>query len=73
MKIKFLFTLILSLFAFGAANAQKAAIKTNLLYDVTLSPNLGVELKLAPKWTFDLSGNLNAWAVDNKRWKHWLV
>lgn len=26
MKIKFLFTLILSLFAFGAANAQKAAI-----------------------------------------------
>ena len=73
MKFKILFTLFLSLLVFGTANAQKVALKTNLLYDVALSPNIGIEAKLAPKWTFDLSGNINAWAVDNKRWKHWLV
>lgn len=27
-------------------NAQHAAVKTNLLYDATLTPNLGVELGL---------------------------
>ena len=49
MKFKILFTLFLSLLVFGTANAQKVALKTNLLYDVALSPNIGIEAKLAPK------------------------
>ncbi len=57
----------------GAVRAQKVALKTNLLYDAALSPNLGIEVGLAPKWTFDLSGNVNAWKVDDRYWKHWLV
>lgn len=70
--------LILSLcvtFGFAeTAQAQKWAVKTNLLYDATTSMNLGVEFALAEKWTFDLSGNWNPWTFsDNMKWKHWLV
>lgn len=55
-------------------SAQNVALKTNLLYDATATVNLGLEVGLAPKWTFDLSGNLNAWApFGDMRWKHWLV
>lgn len=58
-----------------SAPAQEAAVKTNLLYDTALlTANAGVEIGLAPKWTFDLSGNLNAWELSGgKKWKHWLV
>lgn len=55
------------------ANPQ-AAIKTNLLYDATLSPNLGVELTVAPHWSVELSGNYNGWNIsDTRRWKHWFL
>lgn len=57
-----------------AANAQKAAVKTNLLYDATATINAGVEFGLAPRWTLDVSGNYNAWTMpENRKWKHWLV
>ena len=52
--------------------AQKAAMKTNLLSDAFLNVNFGVEIGLAPKWTLDLRGDVNAWALsDDRRWKHW--
>lgn len=53
--------------------AQTAGIKTNLLYDATLSPNIGVEIGLAPKWTVDISGNFNGWSVGKRQWKHWFI
>lgn len=50
------------------------AIKTNLLYDATLTVNLGAEFRLAPRWSLDVSGNYNGWSISDKtRWKHWLV
>ena len=56
------------------AYAQKAAVKTNLLYDATTTLNLGVEVGIAHRWTIDLSGNLNPWTFsDNTKWKHWLI
>lgn len=56
------------------ANAQELGLKTNLLYDATMTVNLGAELKVAPKWSIDLSGNLNAWTLSHsRRWKHWMV
>lgn len=67
-----LFT-ILILAAATLCHAQKVALKTNLLYDATLTANIGAEVKLAPQWTGDLSGNLNAWAINDHRWKHWLI
>lgn len=61
-----------ALFALSA-NAQ-VGVKTNLLYDAALTPNIGIEFGLAPKWSLDVSGNLNLWKLDNgRRWKHWLV
>lgn len=54
--------------------AQRFAVKTNLLYDVTSTLNLGMEFRLSPRWTMDLSGNYNPfeWGKDRKM-KHWLV
>ena len=39
------------------ARSQEVAIKSNLLYDATATVNLGLEFRLAPKWTLDVSGN----------------
>lgn len=53
---------------------QNVAVKTNLLSDVALSPNLGVEIGLAPKWTLDVDGQFNAWTLSHdRRWKHWAL
>lgn len=58
----------------GSLSAQTIAVKSNILYDLTATVNAGVEYKLAPKWTADLSGNLNAWTFgDNTKWKHWML
>lgn len=56
------------------ALAQSAAVKTNLLYDATLTPNLGLEIGLAPKHTLQAFYSLNLWKKplnDNRQWKHW--
>lgn len=74
MKKKMIITMLACLGLSYTAMAQKAALKTNLLYDATTTFNLGVELSLSPKWTLDLSGNYNPWTFShNKKWKHWLV
>lgn len=53
--------------------AQNVGIKTNLVGDGFLSPNLGVEIGLAPKWSLDLTGEINFWDVNGHKWKHWLA
>lgn len=59
---------------FQAVRAQDVALKTNLLSDGFLNPNLGLEIGLAPKWTLDVSGQFNAWTLSHeRRWKHWAV
>ena len=69
--------LILFLFMGGGVShvqAQDWAIKTNVLYDATATANIGVEVGLAPKWTLDISGNLNGWSKNEEtKWKHWMV
>lgn len=65
--------LLLAVFAAPCAKAQNVGLKTNLLYDALLSPTVGVEVGVAPKWTVDLSGTLNAWTVNGHRWKQWMV
>ena len=74
MNIKKKLTLLI--FALGTvvgAKGQDVGIKTNLLADGFLSPNLGVEVGLAPKWTLDLTGQINFWDVNGHKWKHWLA
>lgn len=53
---------------------QKIAIKNNVLYDATLSFNLGVEVGLSDKSTLDISGGYNPFKFGGcKRFKHWIV
>lgn len=68
--------LLLSLILLGiwvGVRGQDVAVKTNLLYDATLTANAGIEVGLAPRWSFDLSGNYNGWTVNGHKWKHWLA
>ena len=65
---------ILLFFVGLSVSAQKVAVKTNVLYDAAATINAGVEIGLAPKWTLDVSGNLNAWDMSHgRKWKHWFV
>ena len=55
----------------GLAGAQnKVALKTNLLGDASLSPNLGLEFALSPNWTLDLSATVNLWDSYGKTYTH---
>ncbi len=73
MKLRLTIWLLAALFGVQL-QAQKIAVKSNLLYDLTATVNAGVEIGLAPKWTVDLSGNFNGWDItENKKWKHWAV
>lgn len=75
MRRTFIVLTLILVAAFGRESmAKDFGIKTNLLYDATLTVNLGAELQVAPKWSIDLSGNLNAWTLSHqRRWKHWLI
>ncbi len=55
------------------AVASDVGVKTNVLYDATATVNLGVEMRLAPKWSIDISGNFNAWKPGGHSLKHWLA
>lgn len=73
-RLKGLVVALLLAVGCGSVSAQEVAVKTNLLYDVLATANAGVEFGVAPKWTVDISGNLNAWNLSGeKKWKHWLV
>ncbi len=76
MKLKCIktFCILLMAFLWQEMKAQDVAVKTNLVYWATATPNIGVEIPLAPKWTVDVVGGYNPWTFsDNKKWKHWLV
>ncbi len=68
---------------FGAATAQSQgqhstskteriyfpfSIKTNLLYDVMLIPNAGIEIDLKNRWTFGLNGMGAWWKCERKHY-----
>ena len=72
MVKRYLSLLIIVLAAFTGANAQ-VNIKTNLIPDGLLSPNIGIEFGLRPHWSLDLSGEVNFWTVNDHKWKHWLA
>ena len=68
---------VLSLFFSGiVSSAQSLAVKSNVLYWMTATPNVGLEYSLAPRWTVELEGGYNPWTFDvqkNQKVKHWLV
>ena len=46
------------------------ALKTNLLYDAALVPNLGVEIPVARQWTMSIDG-FWAWWSNDSRHRYW--
>ena len=72
MKFKWIVMMVMLFFLTGI-KAQEVVLKTNLVSDAILSPNLGVEIGMAPRWTLDLNGNINAWNINGHSWKHWMV
>lgn len=74
MRKKIVAAVMLAVAGMCHVHAQDVALKTNLLYDAMLSPSLGAEVRLAPHWSADLSGNVNFWTLSHgRKWKHWLV
>lgn len=63
---------VLFMFAVNSqADAQNVAVKTNVLGDAIGSLNIGIEARLADRWTMDLSGHLDPWTrKDNALWRH---
>ncbi len=70
---KLIIAFLLLVAASTSVSAQKAALKTNIVSDALLSPNIGIEIGLAPKWTLNAAGQLNLWTVNGHKWRHWLV
>ena len=57
-----------------ALEAQKVALKTNVLSDGLMNINAGVGVGLSPRLTLDVIGEFNAWSLSHdRRWKHWSV
>ncbi|MDL2304105.1 DUF3575 domain-containing protein [Bacteroides sp. OttesenSCG-928-D19] len=74
MKRLITLILLLSGFFISQSSAQKIAVKSNLLYDITSTMNLGVEVRLSDRWTIDLPVNYNPWSLaDGARLRHWGV
>lgn len=67
---KILSGLVLAAASALGAQAQTVGLKTNLINDALLSPNIGIEIGLAPKWTLDIVGEGNFWTVKSRTWKH---
>lgn len=54
------------------------AVKTNLLYDATTTPNIGAELRVGNRSTVNVVYGLNAWTFHSdthgdRKVRHWLV
>lgn len=73
-KYRHIILLLVMLLPGYHAAAQQIAAKSNLLYDLTTTINLGVEFSLSNRFTLELSGNYNPWQFSgNKKMKHFLV
>ena len=71
-------SVLLALFLSPGAAAQQIALKTNLLYDATTTPNLGLEFGLSSKSSLNIVYGLNPWKFSTdthgERFvKHWVV
>lgn len=69
--------LMITLGLWGATSrvyAQNVALKTNLLYWATTTPNIGAEVSFAKKHSVQLFYGLNPWkSSDGKSIRHWAL
>lgn len=72
------FAIILIMAGFVMPLHGQVAIKTNLLSDALLTPNIGIEIGVGSKSTVGLNYGINAWTFDSngdhkKFTKHWIL
>ena len=73
MKIKLLLVVAAVFVAAGAAG-QDLAVKTNVLYWGTATPNLAFEIGTGKKTSLEIAGGWNPWTYDNdKKMKHYII
>ena len=75
-RVALLAVLLFSVLFSETAGAQKVAVRNNLLYDLTLTPNLGVDVKMGDQWSGGLSVGFNPWPTSDdvsKKWRHLLI
>lgn len=60
-------SIVLALFLTFGARAQSVALRTNLLYWGTTTPNAGLDLRLADRWSVTLQGGHNPFRFP--QWK----
>ncbi|MDR1557074.1 MAG: DUF3575 domain-containing protein [Tannerellaceae bacterium] len=74
MKQIHVLIILMALIALPNVKAQTVAVKNNLLYDLTTTINLGLEIAMSPQWTLELPVNYNPWDLgENRKLKHWLI
>ncbi len=74
MRLRILTLMFAMVLIIPTASAQEVAIKTNVLSDAFLNPNLGLEVGVAPRWTVEAEAEINDWTLSHgRRWKHWAV
>lgn len=74
MNRKILLVFIVSVCGWVNVSAQQVAVKTNLLYWMTATPNIGAEVALSKHSTLGATINYNPWTIgaDNKI-QHWFI
>ena len=77
VKRAWLTALLAVVSSFTQVAAQQGAVKTNLLYDATTTPSLGLEMGIGKKHSMQLYYGLNPWEFDGdnggKYFKHWML
>lgn len=74
MNKKILLSLLLVAGCWLGASAQQVAVKTNLLYWATTTPNVGVEFALSKHSTLSMTANYNPWTLgSDNRIQHWFL
>lgn len=74
MRKKIVLLLLFVAGSLSALQAQNVALKTNLLYWATATPNLGLEASVGRKHTIQLFYGLNPWkSSSGKSLRHWVL
>jgi len=74
MNRKIVIAFVAAICCWTSVSAQQFAVKSNLLYWATATPNVGVELALNRHSTLSVSANYNPWVLgQDGKIQHWFV
>ena len=78
VRVKYNRAVVLMLFISLATTvaSQRVVLRNNLLYDLSLTPNLGMDVRVDSTWSVGLTAGYNAWDINkskDKKWRHLLV